>query len=102
METNCYDGAYAHDNARQPAKENRRSGAGPAHRRAEVTSSFFVVPYVAKSLPVIGLGIAVQLAGIQRATLLFVGLTIVIVLIALLLLMRGQANREPDVHAIGD
>ncbi|MFL9932389.1 hypothetical protein P0D88_24875 [Paraburkholderia sp. RL18-103-BIB-C] len=50
----------------------------------------------------IGLGIAVQLAGIQRATLLFVGLTIVIVLIALLLLMRGQANREPDVHAIGD
>ncbi|HEY2019571.1 MFS transporter [Paraburkholderia sp.] len=74
----------------------------PAHRRAEVTSSFFVVLYVAISLPVIGLGIAVQLAGIERATLLFVGLTIVVVLIALLLLMRGQAKREPDAKAIGD
>jgi hypothetical protein len=74
----------------------------PAHRRAEVTSSFFVVLYVAISLPVIGLGIAVQFAGIQRATLLFVGLTIVVVLMALALLMRGQANRQPDAHAIGD
>ncbi len=78
------------------------ASAAPAHRRAEVTSSFFVVLYVAISLPVIGLGIAVQLAGIQRATLLFVGLTIVLVLIALLLLMRGQANREQDAEAIGD
>ncbi|HYS66421.1 MAG TPA: MFS transporter [Paraburkholderia sp.] len=69
------------------------ASAAPVHRRAEVTSSFFVVLYVAISLPVIGLGIAVQLADIQRATLLFVGLTIVLVLIALLLLMRGQANR---------
>ncbi|KAA1005306.1 MFS transporter [Paraburkholderia panacisoli] len=78
------------------------ASAAPAHRRAEVTSSFFIVLYVAISLPVIGLGFAVQLAGIQRATLLFVGLTIVLVLIALLLLMRGQANRGPDAAAIGD
>jgi MFS family permease len=78
------------------------ASAAPAHRRAEVTSSYFVVLYVAISLPVIGLGIAVQLAGIQHATLLFVGLTIVLVLIALLLLMRGQAKREPDAHAMGD
>ncbi|MFL9911319.1 MFS transporter [Paraburkholderia sp. RL17-337-BIB-A] len=78
------------------------AAATPAHRRAEVTSSFFVVLYVALSLPVIGFGIAVQLADIQRATLLFVGLTIVLVLIALLLLMRGQAKREPDAKAIGD
>jgi hypothetical protein len=51
---------------------------------------------VALSLPVIGFGIAVQLADIRRATLLFVGLTTVLVLIALLLLMRGQAKREPE------
>jgi hypothetical protein len=51
---------------------------------------------------VIGLGIAVQFVGIQRATLLFVGLTIVLVLIALLLLMRGQTNCKPDAAAIGD
>jgi MFS family permease len=78
------------------------ASAAPAHRRAEVTSSFFVVLYVAISLPVIGLGIAVQFVGIQRATLLFVGLTIVLVLIALLLLMRGQTNRKPDAAPIGD
>ncbi|MFL9962404.1 MFS transporter [Paraburkholderia sediminicola] len=78
------------------------ASAAPAHRRAEVTSSYFVVLYVAISLPVIGLGFAVQLVGIQRATLLFVGLTIVLVLVALLLLMRGQANREPDAAVIGD
>ncbi|WOD13641.1 MFS transporter [Paraburkholderia kirstenboschensis] len=78
------------------------ASAAPAHRRAEVTSSFFVVLYVAISLPVIGLGIAVQFVGIQRATLLFVGLTIVLVLIALLLLMRGQTNCKPDAAAIGD
>lgn len=78
------------------------ASAAPVHRRAEVTSSFFVVLYVAISLPVIGLGIAVQLADVQRATLLFVGLTIVLVLIALLLLMRGQANREQDAEAIVD
>jgi MFS family permease len=78
------------------------ASAAPLHRRAEVTSSFFVVLYVAISLPVIGLGIAVQLADVQRATLLFVGLTIVLVLGALLLLMRGQANREQNAAAIGD
>jgi hypothetical protein len=44
----------------------------------------------------------VQLADVQRATLLFVGLTIVLVLGALLLLMRGQANREQSAAAIGD
>jgi hypothetical protein len=78
------------------------ASVAPAHRRAEVTSSYFVVLYVAISLPVIGLGIAVQLAGIQHATLLFVGLTIVLVLIALLLLLRGQASPQPDAHAIDD
>ncbi|MCX4171076.1 MULTISPECIES: MFS transporter [Paraburkholderia] len=78
------------------------ASAAPAHRRAEVTSSFFVVLYVAISLPVIGLGIAVQLADIQRATLLFVGLTIVLVLIALLLLMREQADTGQDSRVIGD
>jgi hypothetical protein len=78
------------------------AAAAPAHRRAEVTSSFFVVLYVAISLPVIGLGIAVQLAGIQRATLLFAGLTIALVLIALLLLSLGQMNRKPGAAPIGD
>jgi len=72
----------------------------PADRRAEVTSSFFVVLYVAISLPVIGLGVVVQRAGIERATLMFAGLTIVLVVFALILLLRGQlrtANGAPLV-----
>lgn len=72
----------------------------PPDRRAEVTSSFFVVLYVAISLPVIGLGIAVQFAGIQRATLLFAGLTILLVLIALLLLVRGEARGSAMTDAV--
>jgi preprotein translocase subunit SecE len=78
------------------------ASAAPVHRRAEVTSSFFVVLYVVISLPVIGLGIAVQHADIQRATLLIVGLTIVLVLIALFLLMRGQTNQRYNAEAMGD
>lgn len=65
----------------------------PPHRRAEVTSSFFVVLYVAISLPVIGLGLVVQLTGIEHATLIFAALTIVLVLVALLLLLRSQDRR---------
>jgi MFS family permease len=64
----------------------------PPHRRAEVTSSFFVVLYVAISLPVIGLGMAVQVAGIQKATLIFAGLTMALVVVALLLLLRSGAR----------
>lgn len=67
--------------------------ASPPLRRAEVTSLFFVVLYVAISLPVIGLGIAVQEQGIRVATLLFSASTIVLVLCALLLLLRGSARR---------
>jgi MFS family permease len=71
----------------------------PPHRRAEVTSSFFVVLYIAISLPVIGLGVAVQFAGIQRATLIFAGLTIVLVLAALLLLLRGRDGPVQEADA---
>jgi hypothetical protein len=64
-----------------------------------VTSSFFVVLYVAISLPVIGLGVVVQFAGIQRATLIFAGLTIVLVLAALLLLLRGRDGPVQEADA---
>lgn len=67
--------------------------ASPPLRRAEVTSLFFVVLYVAISLPVTGLGIAVQNEGIRVATLLFSASTILLVLCALLFLLRGSASR---------
>jgi len=62
----------------------------PAERKAEVTSAFFVVLYVAISLPVIGIGVAVQSLGIARATIMFAVITIVIVLISLVLLRRVE------------
>lgn len=67
--------------------------ASPPLQRAEITSLFFVVLYVAISLPVIGLGVAVQEEGIRVATLLFSASTIVLVLCALLFLLRGSARR---------
>ncbi|WP_321947443.1 MFS transporter [Paraburkholderia sp. J10-1] len=71
----------------------------PSNRRAEVTSSFFVVLYIAISLPVIGLGFAVQRIGIAHATLLFAILTTLTVLIALWLIVRRQ--RQPIESAAG-
>jgi MFS family permease len=73
----------------------------PADRRAEVTSSYFVVLYVAISLPVIGLGVAVQVMGIQRATLIFAGVTIVLAGVALLLLLCGWGRRISDTTRAG-
>lgn len=70
----------------------------PPHQRAEVTSSFFLVLYVAISLPVIGMGLAIQITGIERATLMFAGFTIVLVLIALWLLLRRQARYRFLAH----
>lgn len=75
------------------------AATSPPHRRAEVTSSFFVVLYIAISLPVIGLGVVVQFAGIQRATLIFASLTIVLVLVALLLLLRDRDGPIQEADA---
>jgi MFS family permease len=63
----------------------------PPTRRAEVTSSFFVILYIALSLPVIGLGFAVQHVGIEEATLIFAALTIAAVLVALGFIVRQSA-----------
>jgi biotin transporter BioY len=45
--------------------------AAPPARRAEVASSFFVVAYVAISLPVVGVGLLAQVMGLRAAGLLF-------------------------------
>jgi predicted MFS family arabinose efflux permease len=66
------------------------SNRSPAERKGEVISAFFVVLYVAISLPVIGIGIAVQGLGIVRATMTFAAITVVIVLISLMLLRRVE------------
>lgn len=69
-----------------------------AHRRAGTTSSYFVVVYVAISLPVVGLGAASQAWGLRTAGVAFcVGVAVLaaIALAALLRLQRREARTAP-------
>ncbi|HWE09699.1 MAG TPA: MFS transporter [Solirubrobacteraceae bacterium] len=65
----------------------------PPERRGEVDSSFFVVAYVAISLPVIGEGVLAQLAGLRTAGLVFAAVVAVIAAIVLVLLARQRDQR---------
>jgi hypothetical protein len=63
--------------------------------RAAVTSSFFVVLYVAISLPVVGVGAASQAWGLVTAGVVFavaVAVLAAIALVALLVLQRTSAR----------
>ncbi|BBY84601.1 MFS transporter [Mycolicibacterium tokaiense] len=65
----------------------------PADRRAEVSSAYFLVAYVALSVPVIGMGAAAQRWGLQTAGEVFaviVGLLAVACLAAILRLGRAR------------
>jgi MFS family permease len=63
----------------------------PKDQRAAVASSFFVVAYVAISIPVIGVGVLSQAVGLRAAGLVF---TAVIALLAatVLVLVRAQSR----------
>ncbi|MEO6880213.1 MAG: MFS transporter [Mycobacteriaceae bacterium] len=65
----------------------------PPERRAEVTSTFFVVLYVAISLPVVGEGLAAQAWGLRTAGVVFTAAVAALALVALVALLRLQ--REP-------
>lgn len=67
----------------------------PSDRRAEVASSFFVVAYVAISVPVVGVGVAAQLAGLRTAGLIFAAVVSGLVLAVLGLLARSAAAGPP-------
>uniref|UniRef100_A0A5Q5CL02 Major facilitator superfamily MFS_1 n=1 Tax=Mycobacterium sp. (strain JLS) TaxID=164757 RepID=A0A5Q5CL02_MYCSJ len=67
----------------------------PPERRAEVNSTYFVVAYVAISLPVIGEGLAAQAVGLQTAGVGFalaVAALATVCLIAILLRERTRAG----------
>jgi MFS family permease len=70
----------------------------PAAERAGVASSFFVVMYVAISLPVIGEGLLAQAVGLRAAGLSFAAL--VAGLSAVVLILLAQAHRA-DAGARG-
>jgi MFS family permease len=63
------------------------AGSPPA-QRAEVASSFFVVAYVAISLPVIGVGVLAQSTSLRTAGLIFAGVVAALAAAALVLLLR--------------
>lgn len=66
----------------------RLNAEAPPRQRAEVASSFFVVAYVAISIPVIGEGLLAQLTGLRDAGLVFAGAVAAIAAIVLVLLAR--------------
>jgi MFS family permease len=67
----------------------------PADRRAEVSSTYFVIAYVAISLPVVGEGLAAQHWGLQTAGVTFavtVAILSAICLVGILVLEARQAR----------
>jgi predicted MFS family arabinose efflux permease len=64
------------------------TGSTPAERRGEVSSSFFLVLYVAISLPVIGVGAAAQAFGLVAAGVTFTGLVALLAAVAFVRLRR--------------
>jgi MFS family permease len=68
----------------------------PPDRRAEVSSTYFVVAYVAISLPVVGEGVAAQHWGLQTAGVTFaiaVAILSAMCLVGILLLEARQSRR---------
>lgn len=63
----------------------------PEGQRAEVTSAFFVILYVAISIPVVGVGVTSRFAGLRVAGIGFAIAVAILIVIALLMLLR-RAN----------
>ncbi len=70
------------------------AAACPADRRAEVTSTFFIVLYIAISIPVIGVGIAANALGLRFAGTGFAIAVAALSLIALLVLQLRNWSRH--------
>jgi MFS family permease len=66
--------------------------AAPAAHRAEVASSFFVVAYVAISLPVVGLGLLAEFEGLRAAGLIFTAAVAALAAAAVALERRAATN----------
>lgn len=64
------------------------TGTAPAERRSEVSSSFFLLLYVAISIPVIGVGAGAQVFGLVPTAVVFAGLVALLALAAFVSLLR--------------
>jgi MFS family permease len=70
--------------------------ASPESQRAEVSSSFFVMIYVALSVPVIGVGAAAQAVGLTAAGVGFAVAVAVLAAVAVVALMRRTDHPGSD------
>ena len=66
--------------------------ASPPSRRAEVASSFFVVAYLALSIPVIGEGVLAQAAGLRTGGIVFAGVVAALAAVVVTLLYSRGGN----------
>lgn len=66
--------------------------ASPADRRGEVTSTFFIVLYIAISIPVIGVGIAANALGLRAAG---IGFAIAVAALSVLALLALELRKRP-------
>jgi uncharacterized membrane protein len=66
----------------------------PADRRAEVSSTYFVVAYVAISLPVVGEGLAARDWGLQTAGVSFAVAVAVLASICLVAILVQEARES--------
>jgi MFS family permease len=62
----------------------------PPERRAEVGSSFFFVLYIALSVPIVGVGVVTELAGLRAAGLIFAAVVAALAATAVGLLLRRR------------
>jgi predicted MFS family arabinose efflux permease len=68
------------------------NAGAPEAQRAEVASTFFVVCYVAISLPVIGEGVLADTIGLRPAGLIFASAVAILAVIAMILLARSRRD----------
>ncbi len=66
----------------------------PAAQRAEVSSTYFVVAYVALSLPVVGAGLTAQHWGLQTAGIIFASAVAVLSAMCLVAILWQEAGRN--------
>lgn len=67
----------------------------PPGRRGEVASSYFVVLYVALSIPIVGVGLATQITGLRSAALIFTALVAALGAACLISLLTRRPARRP-------
>jgi aryl-alcohol dehydrogenase-like predicted oxidoreductase/predicted MFS family arabinose efflux permease len=75
--------------------------ASPPQRRGEVASGFFVIAYLGIALPVVGVGLVTDVAGLRAAGLLFAAVVAALSAIVLAVLVRDRRRalsvRRPTV-----